>query len=177
MVHRLKDCSLPAICFAPNGTPGCGPGIYQSNLIRYGVETLHRRHRFDAIVFPSWQAAGFRCVQAKRAGSAFLNTRLIIRLDRLNQWQREAEKRLCTPDDIFLDFCERYTLEGADGQIAASADLPEYMQSLDAAIQSVAPAVRRGDRRGDALQFGAIPTGNAGVVGGADLYRHGSDSH
>ncbi len=60
-VHRLKDCSLcRRFCLAPNGTPGCGPGVYQSNLIRYGVEALHHKHRFDAIVFPSWQAAGFR---------------------------------------------------------------------------------------------------------------------
>jgi glycosyltransferase involved in cell wall biosynthesis len=137
--HNLKDCSLPLTCLAPNGTPGCGPGVYQSNLIRYGVEALHRQHHFDVIVFPSWQAAGFRCVQAKRAGAAFLDTRLIVRLDRLNLWQREAERRLCSPDDVFLDFCERYTLENADGQIAASADLLDYIQGQGSATPDAPP--------------------------------------
>src|SRR5665213_1596307 len=138
-VHRLKDLSLPKICLAPNGTPGCGPGVYQSNLIRYGVESLHREHHFDAVVFPSWQAAGFRCVQAKRAGSAFLDTRLIVRLDRTNQRQREAEKRLCSPDDVFLDYCERYTLENADCQIEASANLLDCVRGLGLKVQADAP--------------------------------------
>jgi hypothetical protein len=129
-VHRLKDFSLPKTCLAPNGTPGCGPGVYQSNLIRYGVNVLHREHRFNAIVFPSWQAAGFRCVQAKRAGSAYYNVRLIVRLDRLNQQQREAEKRWSSPDDLFLDYCERYTFENADVQAAVSADLLDYVRGL-----------------------------------------------
>jgi hypothetical protein len=135
-VHRLKDLSLPKVCLAPNGTPGCGPGVYHSNWIRYVVETLHRVHRFDAIVFPSWQAAGFRCVQAKRAGSAFRNARLIVRLDCINQWRREAEKRWCSPDDVFLDYCERYTFENADVQAGASADLLDYVRGLGWDVQA-----------------------------------------
>jgi glycosyltransferase involved in cell wall biosynthesis len=138
-VHRLKDLSLPKICLAPNGTPGCEPGVYQSNLIRYGVEALHHKHRFDAIVFPSWQAAGFRSVQAKRAGLAFLDARLIVRLDRLNQWQREAEKRWCSPDDVFLDYCERYTLENADFQAGTSVDLLHYVRGLGLGVRAGAP--------------------------------------
>jgi GT2 family glycosyltransferase len=135
-VHRLKDLSLPKTCIAPNGTPGCGPGVYHSNLIRYGVEMLHRNHRFDAIVFPSWQAAGFRCVQAKRAGSAFLDARLIVRLDCINQRRREAEMRWCSPDDVFLDYCERYTFENADVQASASADLLDYVRGLGWDVQA-----------------------------------------
>ena len=128
-VHRLKDLPLPQTCRVANGTPGCGPAVYQSNLIRYGVEKLHKEHRFDAIVFPSWQAAGFRCVQAKRAGAAFLDTRLIVRLDCLNCWQRQEEKRWSTSDDVFLDYCERYTLENADYQAAESASLADYLRN------------------------------------------------
>jgi hypothetical protein len=135
-VHRLKDFSLPKTCLAPNGTPGCGPGVYHSNWIRYSVEALHRERRFDAIVFPSGQAAGFRCVQAKRAGAAFLDTRLIVRLDCLNQQQREAEKRWSSPDDLFLDYCERYTFENADAQASASADLLDYVRRLRWDVQA-----------------------------------------
>jgi glycosyltransferase involved in cell wall biosynthesis len=139
--HWLQDLSLSKTCLAPNGTPGCGPGVYQSNLIRYGVEALHREHHFDAIVFPSWQAAGFRCVQAKRAGSAFLDTRLIVRLDRLNHRQREAEKRWCSPDDVFLDYCERYTLENADYQAVTSADVLDYVRGSSLKAQAERPVV------------------------------------
>ena len=113
-VARLDEIPLPAACRAPNGTPGCGPALYASNLIRHAVESLHRVHRFDAVVFPAWQAAGFRCVQAKRAGTAFTDVSLIIRLDCIGQWLREADKRWPEPDDLFLDYCERYTFENAD---------------------------------------------------------------
>ncbi len=140
LVHRFKDLSLPKTCLAPNGTPGCGAGVHQSNLIRYGVEALHWEYHFDAIVFPSWQATAFRCVQAKRAGSAFLDTVLIVRLDRTNQQQRETAKRLLTPDDIFLDYCERYTLENADLQVPASHGLLERLRSLGLKKQIDAPA-------------------------------------
>jgi glycosyltransferase involved in cell wall biosynthesis len=157
VVHWLEDQPIPATCLVPNGTPGCGPSVYESNLIRYGVESLHRIHRFDAIVFPSWQAAGFRCVQAKRAGVVFLDAALIVRLDRLNQWEREAEKRCCSPDDVFLDYCERYSFENADGQGAVSAPLLEYARNLGwnvaakaraaditaAWIEGLVPAARR----------------------------------
>ncbi len=140
VVHPLNDIPLPKECLAANGTPGCGPGVYQSNLIRHGVEALHRQHHFRAIVFPSWQAAGFRCVQAKRAAAAFLDVPLIAWLDRLNQQLRGAESRLASPDDVFLDYCERYTLENADGQTAASADLSRYIQGFVLRTPSAAPA-------------------------------------
>lgn len=113
-VARLDEILLPAACRAPNGTPGCGPALYTSNLIRYAVESLHRVHGFDAVVFPVRQAAGFRCVQAKRAGTAFADVKLAVRLDCVGQWLREADKRWPGPDDLFLDYCERYTFENAD---------------------------------------------------------------
>ena len=113
-VHRLDEIPLPAACRAANGTPGCGPALYASNLIRHAVESLHRAHRFDAVVFPAWQAPGFRCVQAKRAGTAFADVSLVVRLDCISRWLREADKRWPEPDDLFLDYCERYTFDSAD---------------------------------------------------------------
>ena len=136
VVHQLKDLPLPKTCLAPNGTPGCGSGVYLSNLIRYGVEILHQKHHFDAIVFPTWQAAGFRCVQAKRAGIAFLDAPLVVHLDGVNQWQREEERRRCSPDDIFLGYCERYTFENADGYASSSAHLLEYVRGLGWNVQA-----------------------------------------
>ena len=120
-VSRLDEIPLPGACRAPNGTPGCGPALYTSNLIRYAVESLHRLHCFDAVVFPAWQAAGFRCVQAKRSGTAFADVNLVVRIDCIGQWQREADKRWHDPDDLFLDYCERYTFENADIFWTASA--------------------------------------------------------
>ncbi len=124
-VARLDEIPLPAACRAPNGTPGCGPALYTSNLIRHAVESLHRVHRFDAVVFPAWQAAGFRCVQAKQAGTAFTDVSLIVRLDCVGQWLREADKRWPEPDDLFLDYCERYTFENADIRWALSRTMKE----------------------------------------------------
>jgi hypothetical protein len=131
----LEDTPLPPVCRAPNGTPGCGPAVYASNLIRHAVEALHREHRFDLIVFPSGGAAGFRAVQAKRAGTAFADARLVVRLDRLSRWEREADKRWPTTDDLFLDYCERYTFENADGQAVASDYLLDYARRLGWAIR------------------------------------------
>jgi glycosyl transferase family 2 len=113
-VYRLDEVPLPAACRAANGTPGCGPALYASNLIRHAVEALHRARRFDAVVFPSWQAPGFRCVQAKRAGTAFTDVNLVVRLDCISRWLREAGKRWPESDDLFLDYCERYTFDNAD---------------------------------------------------------------
>jgi len=122
-VVRLNDAPFPAECRAPSGTPGCGPALLASNLVRYALEALHRAHCFDAVIFPCWQALGFRAVQAKRAGTAFGDVTLVVRLDDIDQRRREAEKRWPTTDDLFLDYCERYTFENADWRIAESEDL------------------------------------------------------
>jgi hypothetical protein len=122
-IVRVEDLPLPAESRAPNGTPGCGPALYSSNLILYGLQALHRAHRFGAIVFPCWQAPGFRSVQARQAGTAFGDVSLVVRLDCIGQWLREAEKRWPTAEDLFLDYCERYTFENADRRLGVS----EYM--------------------------------------------------
>ena len=67
---------------------------------------------------------------------AFLDVPLIVRLDRVNQWQREAEKRWCSPDDVFLDYCERYTFENADGCVSSSDQLLEYVRGLGWKVQA-----------------------------------------
>ena len=146
-VHRLDEIPVPAACRAANGTPGCGPALYASNLIRHAVEALHRARRFDAVVFPAWQAPGFRCVQAKRAGAAFADVNLIVRLDCVSRRLREADKRWPEPDDLFLDYCERYTFDNADVRWCPSESMLREITRL-----GWAPLPElRGDAGGDGL--------------------------
>jgi len=119
-VHRLEEVAVPSFCRQPNGTPGCSPALYQSNLVRFAVESLHGQSRFDAVVFAAWQALGFRCVQAKRAGTAFAAVRLAVRLDCISAWLRDADKRWPAPKDCFIDYCERYMWNNADVRCSAS---------------------------------------------------------
>ena len=97
---------------------------------------LHRRHGFDLIEFPDWGALGFRCIQAKRAGLAFQDVPLAVKLDSTTQWQREGNLLpRSTPRDLKMEFCERYAFERADVQLSPSRYMVEWSRGVDWAVR------------------------------------------
>jgi hypothetical protein len=171
-LSRLGEIPMPADCRAPNGTPGCGSAVYTSNWIRYAVEFLHRRHRFDAVIFPAWQAAGFRCVQAKQAGTAFADANLVVRLDCISQWRREAEKRWPEPDDLFIDYCERYTFNNADIHWILSAYMRDEARRLGwAPVSGPCREKPAASQRREEIVF----VGQAEAPGALDLFLDASE--
>ena len=93
------------------------------------LEQLHRQHHFDSIEFPARGALGFRAIQAKRAGLAFADVVLAVRLDGTSQQDREAESRWAGCfEEVQLDFAERFAFEEADVQRIPDESLAAIMQ-------------------------------------------------
>ncbi|MBV9124675.1 MAG: glycosyltransferase, partial [Planctomycetes bacterium] len=83
--------------------------------VRYALEQLHRGQRFDLVQFAERGAAGFRTLQARRTGVAFTDLRILVGLHGSSRELREKNHQwMQHPEDLRLDFCERYTAEHAD---------------------------------------------------------------
>jgi glycosyltransferase involved in cell wall biosynthesis len=105
--------------------------VYLSERVRHVLEELHGRYRFDLVEFGEWGALGFRCVQAKRAGVAFGDIRLMVRLHSSSQWMREGNRQwLADPNDVEVDYCERYAFEHADVQLSPSRYMFAYARQI-----------------------------------------------
>jgi glycosyltransferase involved in cell wall biosynthesis/GT2 family glycosyltransferase len=90
------------------------------------LEELHARHRFDLIEFSDWRALGFRCAQAKRAGVAFADVRLAVKLHSTTEWQRRGNlENRASPRELELEYCERYAFERADVQFSPTRYMVE----------------------------------------------------
>jgi glycosyltransferase involved in cell wall biosynthesis len=110
--------------------------VYLSERVRYVLEELHARHHFDLIEFGEWGALGFRSVQAKRAGLAFQDARLIVKLHSSSQWMREGNHLwLADPNEVEVDYCERYAFEHADIQLSPSRYMFEYARQIGWAVR------------------------------------------
>jgi glycosyltransferase involved in cell wall biosynthesis len=110
--------------------------VYLSERVRYVLEELHALHRFDLIEFGEWGALGFRSVQAKRAGLAFQDARLIVKLHSSSQWMREGNHLwLADPNEVEVDYCERYAFEHADIQLSPSRYMFEYARQIGWAVR------------------------------------------
>lgn len=103
----------------------------RSDAIRHALARLHAERRFDAIEFPAAGGLGFRTVQAKRAGLGFDDVCLTVRLDGCNAWNRDQESRWPDgPEELELDFAERYAFEQADVQEVPDPALREYVRRI-----------------------------------------------
>ena len=105
--------------------------VYLSERVQYALEELHARHRFDLIEFGEWGALGFRSIQARRAGLAFPDTRFVVKLHSSSQWMREGNHQwLADPNEVEVDYCERYAFEHADIQLSPSCYMFEYARQI-----------------------------------------------
>ncbi len=102
-----------------------------SDQVRYALQELHEKYRFDLAEFAEWGALGFRAVQARRAGLAFADLPLAVKLHSSSQWMREGNRQwLADSAELEVDYCERYAFENADIQLSPSAYMLEYARSI-----------------------------------------------
>jgi glycosyltransferase involved in cell wall biosynthesis len=124
----LNDYQVPPVLALPSINH---PLTLRSEHVRYALEGLDRRHRFDLVAFPDTGALGFRTVQARRTGLAFAGLRMLITIHGPGQRLREQNHQyLHHSDDLELDFAERYAFEHADFQAGTSLDLLEYARRI-----------------------------------------------
>jgi glycosyltransferase involved in cell wall biosynthesis len=116
--------------------------IYRSDRIREALEELHRIHHFDLVEFTDHPSTGFRSLQARRAGLAFQNLRMLVRLPSCAAWLRATKHEwMNEADDLRLDFCERYSFEHADCQLSPCGTMLEYARSIGWKVKTNARVV------------------------------------
>jgi glycosyltransferase involved in cell wall biosynthesis len=104
--------------------------LIRSERVRWALEELHAAQRFDLIEFAEWGGCGFRSVQARRAGLAFADARLLVKLHSSSQQRREANHLwLSSVDDLRTDYQERYSFEHCDVQLAPCRRLLDCARS------------------------------------------------
>jgi glycosyltransferase involved in cell wall biosynthesis len=113
------------------------PGVWEllnerlSERARYALEELHAEHHFDLAEFGEWGGLGFRSVQARQAGLAFGDLRFVVKLHSSSQWMREGNHQwLDHPNELGVDFLERYAFENADFQTSPSAYMLDYARKI-----------------------------------------------
>lgn len=106
------------------GVPSFGDGVDTIATSQRAFEALQRLHgelRFDIIEFSAWRALGFRAAQAKRAGIAFKDVRLAVKLHSTTEWERRRNlQSRRSPWELHVEHCERYAFEHADVQLSPS---------------------------------------------------------
>jgi glycosyltransferase involved in cell wall biosynthesis len=116
--------------------------VEASERARFALEELHGEYHFDLAEFGEWGALGFRAVQARRAGLAFGDLPLAVRLHSPSQWMREGNRQwLADPAELEVDYCERYAFEHADVQLSPSAYMLDYVRRIGWSVRPDARVV------------------------------------
>jgi GT2 family glycosyltransferase len=133
--HRLGDVRLPkaaAIASIEEQSPAD-----RADRARLTLESLHRIHAFTAIEFGVLGGLGFRCLQAKRAGVAFENVELIVRLDQCSQLLRERDRSWpANISDIIIDYIEKESFESADCRAVESEETLRFVRNLNWSLKT-----------------------------------------
>lgn len=138
---HIDDLKLPKAVAAPDALGGVYLPI--SERVRHALEELHRRHRFDLIEFAEVVGAGFRAIQAKRAGLAFADAGMIVKLHSMSQWLREGNRWwMNSSQDLLIDFIERRAFEQADFPLSPSRYLLDYAGQIGWQVGADARVVR-----------------------------------
>jgi glycosyltransferase involved in cell wall biosynthesis len=107
------------------------PAADRSDRIRHALEHLHGRHRFDLIEFPVQGGLAIRTLQARRAGLAFDDVGMVVNLTACGQEMRERQGRWPShPEELQVDFLERYAFEQADAQLTDDRARLEYVRRI-----------------------------------------------
>ncbi len=109
---QILDCGTldPATVGQVANVHGPCPSDH-ADAVLHALQPLHKKHAFDRIEFPALAGLGFRAVQAKRAGLAFTDVPLAVRLDATSAWLREQRQQWPNGvKDLELDFIERLRL-------------------------------------------------------------------
>jgi glycosyltransferase involved in cell wall biosynthesis len=125
----LDDFPLPDRLQVPGATD-VAP-VLRTERVRHALEELHRRHRFALAEFGEYGGLGFRAIQARRAGTAFADLPMIVKLHSSSQWLREGNRQwMADPAEVELDFCERYAFEHADVQLSPTQYMLDYARRI-----------------------------------------------
>jgi glycosyltransferase involved in cell wall biosynthesis len=128
----------PSVMLDPQRSPAAFrvPNLYEpshpdvSEHVRHALERLHTEVRFERIEFPCRSGLGFRTIQAKQAGLAFMDVKMTVRLDSCGEWERENEQRWpCGYDEVERDFMERFSFENADERVVTNRMAWEFVQA------------------------------------------------
>jgi len=91
------------------------PALLDSDRVYHALQQLHTQHRFDVIEFAERGGLGFRTIQAKQTGQAFADVKLTVTaIDLTSALRHSQQEWLCNPEDLTLDYAERYALQYAD---------------------------------------------------------------
>ena len=102
-----------------------------SDRLRHELVDLVARDGYDAIEFPAEGGLGLRSIQAKRAGLAFQDCDLVVRLDDCSAWRRQrAGQWPSDPEDLAVDFAEREAFENADVRITPNREALDFVTRL-----------------------------------------------
>ena len=155
----LDACDIPASFRVRNVVNSCHAD--RSDAVRHALARLHAEHRFDRIEFSTAGGLGFRAVQAKRAGLHFTDVCLAVRLDACNAWRRDQECRWPSgPEELELDFAERYVFENADVRETPDPAMLQYVRRIGWDDQGTAAIPEAGDAH--PLVTVAVPHYNLG---------------
>ena len=138
---HIDELKLPKAVAAPDALGGVYLPI--SERVRWALEELHRRHSFDLIEFAEVIGAGFRAIQAKRAGLAFTDAGMIVKLHSMSQWLREGNHWwMNSGQDLLIDFIERRAFEQSDFQVSPSRYLLDYAAQIGWQVSPDARLIR-----------------------------------
>jgi glycosyltransferase involved in cell wall biosynthesis len=119
--------------------------LARSERVRAALEQLHAAHRFNLIEFAEWGGVGFRSIQAKRAGLAFADVRLMVKMHSSSQWCREGNHQwMNSIEDLRNDYLERYSFENCDIQLAPCRYMFDYARSNQWRVRADSPVVGYG---------------------------------
>jgi glycosyltransferase involved in cell wall biosynthesis len=105
--------------------------VYLADRVRFALEELHDRYHFSLAEFGEWGGLGFRSIQARKAGIAFTDLPMAVKLHSSSQWMREGNHQwLAHSDEMSTDFCERYSFENADFQTSPCRYMFDYVRSI-----------------------------------------------
>ncbi|MBR0904570.1 glycosyltransferase [Bradyrhizobium liaoningense] len=89
-----------------------------------------RHARFDLIIFQDWQGAAFSCINARNAGLAFENTRLVVIAHGPTEWLLDANRTVARDQKTLAHIhMERVAFEGADTVICPSRHMQDWIRS------------------------------------------------
>lgn len=123
-VFHLKEMAFPDIVHIPFWE---SDDDLLSQKTRIALETLHQERAYDLVCFSEYRGLGFRTIQAKRAGLAFEDVGILVRMRGMSQWRRERDYQwMAHPSDLLLDFLERNSFEHADFQMSSCRSMLDY---------------------------------------------------
>ncbi len=106
------------------------PPADRSELVRAALGKLRFELDFNELHIGLLGGIGFRTLQARNAGLGFDNVRFVVHLNSASQIEREKEARWpAGPDDLFLDYMERYCYEHADAHVGRGGLLDEHIEA------------------------------------------------